>query len=215
MKKKKLLVFTVLIAVLFIFVSSCKTDVKEEVIMKKDDDKASIAIMVAEGFQDAEAYMPMGFLYNKGYTLTVIGIETGKVKAYNSDYTIKIQKAISEVSVDDFDALILPGGKGPAVLRENEKAVDFAGNFFESGKTIAAICHGPQVLITAGVLKDITCTGYSGIKEELQNAGANFVDKEVVTDKNLITSRTPPDLYAFSKTIADSLKKQLSDKKEK
>ncbi len=212
MIKRNLFVFSLLIASAFLILSSCKTEEKEDVMTKQETKKAKIALMLAEGFQDAEAYMTMGYLYNQGYKVTVIGIKTEEVKAYNSDFTIVIQRAISDVALDDFDALIFPGGKGPAVLRQNDKAVKFAKEFFESGKLTAAICHGPQVLITAGVMDGVTCTAVSSIKEELEEAGARFVDKEVVLHKNLITSRTPPDLHVFSKTIEEELTKQLEKK---
>jgi protease I len=138
--------------------------------------------------------------------ITVIGPETGRVKAYNSDFEIVVQKAVGEVNVDEFDALILPGGKAPAALRENPAVVEFAKNFFNSGKPVAAICHGPQVLARAGVLQDVTATAVGSIQGELEEAGANYVDEALVVDGNLITSRVPGDLPVFSKAIEDAIK---------
>lgn len=139
--------------------------------------------------------------------ITVIGPETGRVKAYNSDFEIVVQKKVGEVSVDEFDALVLPGGRAPAALREDPTVVEFAKNFFNSGKPVAAICHGPQVLARAGVLKDVTTTAVGSIRGELEEVGANYVDEALVIDGNLITSRVPGDLPVFSKAIEEAIKK--------
>ncbi|MFO8055042.1 MAG: type 1 glutamine amidotransferase domain-containing protein [Bacteroidales bacterium] len=181
---------------------------KEEKMDKaqKENDYQKVAILVGEDFQDAEAYMPMGYLFNRGIKSKVIGPETGKVKAYNSDFTIEIQKAVTEASVDYFDALIIPGGKAPATLRENEEVLAFVKEFYESGKPIAAICHGPQILISAGIMEGKTATAYKDVQEELQEAGANAKDEPLVVDDQLITSRVPKDLYEFSKAIYKALK---------
>ena len=173
--------------------------VEEGAVAKK------VAVLVDEGFHDGEAFMPIGYLTNRGAKVTVIGPEKGIVKAYNSDFTIKIQKSISDVSVDDFDALILPGGRAPALLRENEKVVEFTKAFFESGKITAAICHGPQVLVKAGVLEGLKSTSFAGIQKEMEAAGALFRDTSVVVDGNLITSRIPVDLNDFCKNIEKAL----------
>ena len=187
---------------LFFMLAGCQPEVAHETEFV---DPVRIAVLVGEGFHDGEAYMPMGYLVNRGAHVTVIGPETGVVTAYNSDFTIEIEKSIGEVSVADFDALILPGGQAPASLREHESVVDFAREFFESGKTVAAICHGPQILVTAGVLDGFEATGFSGIREEMEEAGVNYVDRSVAIDRNLITSRTPPDLYDFSSAIEQSV----------
>jgi len=168
-------------------------------------DRPHVAVLLTEGFQDAEAYMPIGYLENKDVDITVIGPKTGRVKAYNSDFEIVVQKEVGEVNVDDFDALILPGGKAPATLREDSTVVEFTKNFFNTGKTVAAICHGPQVLATAGVLHDVTTTGVNSIQGELEEAGATYVDEALVVDGNLITSRVPGDLAVFSKAIEEAL----------
>ncbi len=199
----KNLLFTPIIAVV-LMISGCEAELEEK-DKPKDPEKLKVAVLVTEGFHDGEAFMPMGYLANKGAFMIVIGPEKGTVKAYNSDFTINIQKAVEDVSVDYFDALIIPGGEAPAKLRKNEKVVDFAAEFVESGKTVAAICHGPQVLITAGVLEGRSATGFEGIKDELEEAGVNYKDEPVVKDENIITSRTPPDLYDFSKAISKSI----------
>lgn len=187
---------------LFLFFAACQPEVREEWVTA---DPVHIAVLVDEGFHDGEAYMPIGYLTNRGARVTVIGPETGLVTAYNSDFTINIQKTVEEVSTEDFDALVLPGGQAPAKLREHEHIVDFVRAFYESGKVVAAICHGPQVLITAGVMEGLDATGFGGIQEELEEAGANYLDESVVIHDNLITSRTPPDLYDFSLAIEQSV----------
>ena len=150
----------------------------------------------------------IGYLLNQGYEITVIGPSRGKVKAYNSEFTINIDKSVSEVKPEEFDALILPGGRGPGVLRQDDKVLEFVREFWKTGKVAAAICHGPQVLVSADVMKGRTSTGVGGIQGEIEEAGASFVDETVVVDGNLITSRNPQDLYNFSRSIAESLHKQ-------
>jgi len=194
----------ILIAALLFFAVACQT----QTTVKNDSTRGRVAVMVAEGFHDGEAYMPIGYLLNQGYEITVIGSAPGKVKAYNSEFTINIEKSVSEVSANDFDALILPGGHGPAVLREDDKVIEFVRAFWKTGKVTAAICHGPQVLITADVMKGLTSTGTSAIKEEIKQAGAIFVDTTVFVDGNLITSRNPQDLYNFSISIVEAIQKQ-------
>ncbi len=182
----------------------------EKVEKHKDLKKSKVAVLVTEGFHDGEAYMPIGYLANKGIFSLVIGPEKGIHKSYNSDFTIKVCKEVGEVSVDYFDALILPGGRAPSKLREDEGVINFVKDFYKTGKPIAAICHGPQILITAGVLEGKTATGFKGIKDELIEAGVNYKDEAVVIYENIITSRTPPDLYKFSRAI----KKSISEKKD-
>ncbi len=164
-----------------------------------------VAVMVDEGFHDGEAYMPIGYLTNQGMDVTVIGPAIGTVEAYNSDFTIRIERAVADVSVNDFDALLLPGGEAPADLSEVPAAVEFAGEFFETGRPVAAICHGPLVLIAAGVMDGLTATCVGGVQDELEAAGATYVDEEVVIDGNLITSRTPPDIPAFSQAFGEAI----------
>ncbi|TVR80204.1 MAG: type 1 glutamine amidotransferase [Rhodospirillales bacterium] len=164
-----------------------------------------VAILVGEGFQDAETFMPMAYLLNRGATATVIGVEPGIVTAYNSQMTAIVEKSVTDVQVDDFDALVIPGGQAPDRLRQHEQVVTFAKEFFESGKPTAAICHGPQVLIEAGVLegRDVTC--YAGVADEVTAAGGRYLDMPVVRDGNLITSRIPDDIPEFSAAIAEAL----------
>ncbi len=157
-------------------------------------DGMEIAMVTGEGFQSEEAMMPLAFLTNRGARVTVIGTEIGKVKAYNSDVQLVIEKTAEQADPDEYDALIIPGGHAPANIRKNNHVVKFAREFYNSGKPVAAICHGPQVLITAGVVDDVRMTCYSGVKKELTKAGAKYHDKAVVVDDNLITSRLPKDI---------------------
>jgi protease I len=153
-----------------------------------------IAMLTGEGFQSQEAMMPLAFLTNRGAHVTVIGTEIGKVKAYDNDVHLVIEKTADQADPDEYDALIIPGGHAPAKIRKNTHVVKFAETFYNSGKPVAAICHGPQVLITAGVVKDQDMTCYSGVKKELTKAGAKYHNKAVVRDDNLITSRLPKDI---------------------
>lgn len=172
--------------------------------------KVRVAVLTGEGFQDAETMMPMAFLANRGATVTVIGLRPEKVTAYNSSIQLYLQKSVADVDAQDFDILILPGGHAPAQLRQDEKVLKFTREFFASGQPIAAICHGPQVLVTAGVVESRTLTCYSGMVDELRNAGAKYKDETVVHDGNLITSRTPVDIPAWLSTIEHSLQEQLA-----
>ncbi|MDG5800409.1 type 1 glutamine amidotransferase [Marinilabiliaceae bacterium ANBcel2] len=204
------LLISSLAAVMVAFITSCGTGSappqQDEATTKKSNDMPKVAVLTGEGFHDGEAYMPMSYLYNRGAKVTVIGPEPAEVNAYNSDFTIVIEKSVNDVSVDDFDALILPGGEAPSMLRDNPVVVEFAKDFYQSGKPVAAICHGPQILITAGVMEGVTCTAFEGVKEELEEAGANYVDESVVIDQNLITSRIPTDLNDFSSAIYQAIR---------
>lgn len=164
-----------------------------------------IAILIGEGFHDGETFIPMGYMLNMGATVTVIGVKPGIHKAYNSDIIAKVHKSVKDVSIEDFDALIIPGGRSPNWLRQYEEVLDFTRKFFNTGKPTAAICHGPQVLITAGVLKNLEATCFPGMRDELKKAGVNYHDSAVVRDKNLITSRIPDDIPMFCKTIAEAI----------
>jgi protease I len=134
-----------------------------------------------------------------------VGLEAGKtVKGKKKGTEVRIDKAVGDVSVEDYDALLIPGGYSPDQLRVDEKAVRFAGDFVKSGKPVFAICHAGQLLITAQVLKGRRFTGYKSIIQDIKNAGAEFVDQEVVVDGNLVSSRNPNDIPAF---VRESLKK--------
>lgn len=164
-----------------------------------------VAIMIAPGFHDGETLEPMAYLKDRGARVTIIGLERGEIQAYNSVQKISVEKRIRDVQVADFDALIIPGGRSPATLRENEQAVALARDFVTSGKPVAAICHGPQVLVTAGVMAGRTSTCIENVGPEITAAGGKYIDEPVVRDGNLITSRLPKDLPVFSEAIAQAL----------
>ena len=164
-----------------------------------------VAIMITEGFQDEETLHPMDYLSSRGAKVTVIGPSTETVKAYNSDVTVQIEKTVASVSVHEFDALVIPGGRSPGALRKDGTAVAFAEAFVKSGKPVAAICHGPQVLITAGVMHGKRATAVAAISNELEEAGSHYEDSPLVRDGNIITSRLPKDLPVFSEAIAEAL----------
>ena len=196
----------VIIGVISVF-SGCNGTEISNGNSKYEKNTKKVGVLLTEGFHDREAYMPIGYLTNRGLKVCVIGPEIGEVNAYNSDFNIKIQKSINDISIDYFDAIILPGGKAPATLRENEQIIKFVKDFYETGKPIAGICHGPQVFISAGIMKGKTCTAYKNVQTELEDAGAKYIDEPLVIDGNIITSRVPEDLHDFSKAIYKALKK--------
>ncbi|WP_017726795.1 type 1 glutamine amidotransferase domain-containing protein [Halalkalibacterium ligniniphilum] len=160
-----------------------------------------VAVIVTDLFEDSEYTEPVKALKEAGHEIVNIEKESGKtVKGKNNEASVTIDKGIDDVSVDDFDALFIPGGFSPDILRGDDRFVEFAKGFAEGKKPIMAICHGPQLLITAEVLKGRDVTGYKSIHVDLKNAGANLHDEEVVVcGGNLVTSRTPDDIPAFNR----------------
>jgi protease I len=167
---------------------------KELMIMSK-----KIAILVTNHFEDSEYAEPVQAFKEKGHEVTAIEMEKGKtVEGKQGKRKVVIDESIDDVSPEEFDALFIPGGFSPDVLRADERFVRFAKAFMEAKKPVLAICHGPQLLITAKTLEGRDVTGYKSIHVDLKNAGANLHDKEVVVCQNqLVTSRQPDDLPAF------------------
>ncbi|GAA0366653.1 type 1 glutamine amidotransferase domain-containing protein [Bacillus horti] len=166
-----------------------------------------IAVLVTDMFEDSEYTEPVKAYKEAGHEVVNIESEAGKeVKGKNGE-TIKIDKALDQVKPEDFDALLLPGGFSPDLLRGKGGFGDFAKHFIEKDKPVFAICHGPQVLIDTHLLKGRNMTGFRSIKNDLINAGANFKDEEVVVCHNLVTSRTPDDLPAFNRESLNLLAK--------
>lgn len=169
-----------------------------------------IAILATDGFEQSELTEPKQNFENAGAKVEVLSIHEGKIKAWNkTDWgtTVKVDHLVNNVKPTDYDALVLPGGvMNPDNLRMNKPAVSFVREFAQSGRPVAAICHGPLTLIEAGVVKGHTMTSYPSIHTDLSNAGANWVDREVVTDANFITSRKPEDIPAFSRAITEAIK---------
>lgn len=167
---------------------------------------ANIAIIIDEDFEDSEYSEPHSAFKGRGHSTVHIGLKKGKiVKGKKKGTPVTIDEGISEVSPDNFDALLIPGGYSPDNLRAYPAPVEFARDFIQSGKPVFCICHGAQLLITAKVLNGKTLTGWKSIIQDIINAGGKFVDKEVVIDDNLITSRNPDDLPAFCKACLDRL----------
>lgn len=163
-----------------------------------------IAVIITDMFEDSEYTEPAAAFKEAGHELVHIEFKEGKtVRGKRDDTPVNIDKEVKDVSAADFDALLIPGGYSPDKLRANDNAVDFAREFAESGKPIFAICHAPQLLITADVLKGRKLTGYKSIIQDIKNAGGEYIDSEVVVDGNLVSSRHPGDLPAF---ISESLK---------
>ena len=163
-----------------------------------------VVVVVGKGFQDKEATVPIDFLAEEGAEVVTVGPDTGPIKGIHGA-VIKVDKGFSELDPKGFDAMVVPGGRSPAYVRKFEEARDFVASFADTGKPLAAICHGGQLLAAAGLVKGLTMTGYPKIKEEMEEAGAEFVDREVVVDRNIITSRVPDDLPAFNATIKQKL----------
>jgi protease I len=164
----------------------------------------NVAMIVARGFEDSEAVDPKNYLEEHGATVTVVGIDLEEV-AGKKGATLKPDVAVDNVTVDQFDALVIPGGGSPEQLRVHDNVVAFTRKFVESGKPVASICHGPQLLISADVLRGKTITCVKTIRDDVKNAGANYVDEALVVDENLISSRIPSDLPQFNEGIAKSL----------
>lgn len=161
-----------------------------------------IAVLSENGFEETELTIPVQRLKEEGATVHIISSASGKIQAMKGDHDwtieVAVDQTIAQADAGDYQGLLLPGGVlNPDALRKDETALKFVQAFFEAGKPVAAICHAPQVLISAGVVKGRTLTSIPHISIDLTNAGANWVDEEVVVDQGLVTSRSPADLPAF------------------
>lgn len=163
-------------------------------------------MILAKNYEDIEATDPKEYLEKHGATVTVIGLNTEPIEG-KKGFIMNPDTTVGQASVADYDALVIPGGGSPEELRIDDTAVAFTKKFVESGKPVASICHGPQLLISADVLRGKTITAVAKIRDDVKNAGANYVDEAVVTDGNLISSRVPKDLPQFNEAIAKSLAK--------
>jgi protease I len=159
---------------------------------------SKIACLVERDFEDSEYSKPADAFEKAGHEIIHIGFKKGEeVKGKNDKASAVIDESVPEVSSDEFDALFIPGGYSPDRLRIDDRVVEFVKKFADTGKPIFAICHGPQLLITAQVLKGKKITGWKSIKQDIINAGATYLDKEVVRDGNIVSSRKPDDIPAF------------------
>lgn len=168
-----------------------------------------IACLLDTGFEDSEFRKPYDAFTQAGHQVTVIGLEPGKeLQGYRGKETTRSEKGIEEVKPDQFDALFIPGGYSPDHLRVNPKVVEFTKAFFEDERPVFAVCHGPQLLITARVWKGRRLTAWTSIQDDLRQLGAEVVDEQVVVDGNLVTSRKPDDLDAFTRESLKLLERQ-------
>ncbi|SFP62179.1 type 1 glutamine amidotransferase domain-containing protein [Parafilimonas terrae] len=168
-----------------------------------------VAILTETGFEEVELTSPKKALEAAGAEVHIVSPQKQKVKAWNHDHwsiELNVDRQVDDVKEEDYDALVLPGGvMNPDKLRTSKKAVEFTKNFIESGKPVAAICHGPQTLIETDLLDGRTLTSYPSLKTDIENAGADWVDREVVVDNGLVTSRSPDDLPAFNKKMIEEI----------
>ncbi len=164
-----------------------------------------ILFLIGEEFEDLEFFYPYYRAKEEGYTTAVAWKERGKVTGKHG-YTVESDISFREVDPTQYDFLVIPGGKGPSHIREDEEVKRIAKAFFDENKPIGSICHGPQILISAGLVKGRRMTSFVSVKAELTTAGAQYEDREVVIDDNLISSRHPGDLPFFSKAILKEIR---------
>lgn len=166
-----------------------------------------VAVLVENLYQDQEVWYPVYRLREAGATVVTVG--TGQ-KLYKSKcgYEVQADMAANEVHADHFDGVIVPGGYAPDILRRHENVLRFVRESFSKGKMVASICHGAWVLVSANILNGKKATCFFAIKDDIKNAGANYIDEDVVVDGNLITSRVPDDLPAFMRNIIAFLQKK-------
>lgn len=183
----------------------------------KDVAGKKVAILVADNFEQVEMTEPRKALDQAGVATFIVSPADGEVKGVNHDQPgdkFKVDVPLDSASEADFDAILIPGGlMSPDELRSNPKAVQLVRRFFESGKPIFSICHGPWVLLEAGAVKQKTITSWPAIQSDIKNAGANWVDKEVVVDEGIVTSRKPDDIPAFNAKMLEELGEGLHKRK--
>jgi protease I len=172
-------------------------------------DNKKIAILATNGFEQSELEVPRDRLKAAGATVHIVSLEAGEIKGWdNKDWgrSVKVDKTLDQVSANDYDAVVLPGGQiNPDLLRVEPKALAFIKDIFNQKKIVAAVCHAPWLLIETGIAKHRKMTSYKSIKTDVANAGAKWEDSEVVVDNGVITSRNPGDLEAFSAKIIEEV----------
>jgi len=168
-----------------------------------------VAILTENGFEEVELTSPKKALEEAGAEVHIVSPQKEKVKAWDHDHwsiELPVDVPLERADVEDYDALLIPGGViNPDKMRVNQDCVDFAQQFLEEGKIVAAICHGPQLLIETGMLRGKNMTSFPSIRTDLENAGVTWADLEVVTDNGLVTSRSPKDLEAFNKKVIEEI----------
>ena len=177
--------------------------------MARDIKGKKVAVLTENGFEEVELTSPKKVLEEAGAIVHIVSPQKDKVKAWDHDHwsiELPVDVPLSKANPEDYDALLLPGGVlNPDTLRLNKEAVSFAQHFLEQGKPLAAICHGPQLLIETGMISGREMTSYQSVQTDLKNAGAVWVDREVVVDNGLVTSRSPKDLEAFNKKLVEEI----------
>ena len=170
-------------------------------------DGKKVAILVASGFEQVEMTKPREALTEAGAETMIVSIKSGKIQGMNHDEKgdkFDVDLTLDQAQPEDFDALLIPGGLlNPDEMRQQGSALNFARHFFEAGKPVAVICHGPQVLINADLVRGRTMTSWPALQVDLKNAGANWVDEEVVVDNGLVSSRKPDDIPAFNRKMIE------------
>jgi protease I len=168
-----------------------------------------VAILAADMFERVELEEPRKALEEEGATTEVVSIQDGEIQGFDHfdpANKVKVDRTVEEVSVDDYDALLIPGGVGnPDQLRGDENAVNFVREFGESGKPMAVICHGPWMLVESGLARGRTLTSWPTLRTDIENAGGEWVDKEVVVDGGIVTSRKPDDIPAFNRKMIEEI----------
>lgn len=187
-----------------------------EDIPMADISHARVLILAADGFETVELFEPKKALTDAGATVTIASIKPGTIQGMKGDInkaeTADVDLTLDEVDTDDYDALVLPGGvANPDKMRLEERALDIIQEFMEDDKIVAAICHAPWLLAEADVIEGRRLTSFPSIRTDLENAGGDVVDEEVVVDGNLITSRKPDDIPAFNRAIIAALAEELAD----
>jgi|SRR5436190_5944533 protease I len=177
--------------------------------MAKKLNGKKVAILTETGFEEVELTSPKKALEEAGAVVHIVSPQKDKVKAWDHDHwsiELPVDVNVEKANVEDYDALVVPGGViNPDKMRTNKDCVEFAQQFLEKGKPVAAICHGPQLLIETGLVDGRNLTSYPSIRTDLENAGAMWEDKEVIVDNGLVTSRSPKDLEAFNKKMIEEI----------
>jgi protease I len=172
-------------------------------------DNKKVAFLATHGVEQVELTEPWKKVEDEGGTPELISLESGEIQGFNhldKGDSFRVDRTVAEASESDYDGLVLPGGvANPDFLRMDEDAVRFARSFFEAGKPVAVICHGPWTLVEADVVRDRTITSWPSMRTDIRNAGGNWVDEEVVVDNGLVSSRRPDDLPAFCAKLAEEI----------
>jgi protease I len=177
--------------------------------MEKRLEGKRVAILMTHGFEQSEFEMPYKSLKEEGALVDIVSLKKEKIKGWkdkNWSDSVDADLSVDDANCENYDALVLPGGvMNPDFLRSSDTAISFVGCFMESGKPVAAICHGPWLLIETGKIKGRKVTSYKSIKTDLENAGAIWIDTEVVVDRGLVTSRSPKDLPVFCQKMIEEV----------